>query len=422
MFRSVRGCLRLQKCYFSPSMKEDLHSIICRQIRSVGPMSVAEYMRLALHHPTHGYYKNSSVIGPDGDFITAPEISQIFGELLGIWIVSEWKKCGGNTPFDIVEFGPGRGSLMASVLRSLYRFPAGSSSFSHLRFIERSDNFREHQESAISSVLKTHHISPQVTWHSSLDEIPTGITTFFIANEFFDALPIHRFQKVDGKWREVFVHAINPSNPNEPGDRLAFVTSLSDTMASKAYLPLIDDLSEKTTVEICPDGGAVVQKIASRIATDGGSALIVDYGHVGERGDTLRAFKNHELHDPLKDPGQADITADVDFAFLKRSVEAANEPGMFKLGVVVHGPVSQAYFLVHMGILLRLKNLVARTKNEEEKQKLIASTEMLIGTNHMGKRFKFMAITAGRSKKEKQNIPAGFYPTWQTDKEEQSAS
>ncbi|VUZ47779.1 unnamed protein product [Hymenolepis diminuta] len=168
MFRSVRGCLRLQKCYFSPSMKEDLHSIICRQIRSVGPMSVAEYMRLALHHPTHGYYKNSSVIGPDGDFITAPEISQIFGELLGIWIVSEWKKCGGNTPFDIVEFGPGRGSLMASVLRSLYRFPAGSSSFSHLRFIERSDNFREHQESAISSVLKTHHISPQESLHSLL--------------------------------------------------------------------------------------------------------------------------------------------------------------------------------------------------------------------------------------------------------------
>nr|CDS27009.1 protein midA mitochondrial [Hymenolepis microstoma] len=325
-------------------------------------------------------------------------------------------KYGKNTPFDIIEFGPGRGSLMTSVLISLSKFPAASSLFRHLRLIELSDSLRKQQESAISSVLKTCHSKPDVTWHSSLDEIPTGLTSFYLANEFLDALPIHRFQKVDGKWREVFVDAINPSNPNELGDHLAFVTSPSDTMASTTYLPFIDDLSEKTTVEVCPEGGALVQKIASRIAADGGSALVVDYGHVGERQDTLRAFKNHELHDPLKDPGQADITADVDFAFLKRSVEASNN------AVVVHGPVSQAYFLVHMGILLRLKNLVARTKNEEEKQKLIASTEMLIGTNQMGKRFKFMAITAGRSEKEKQNIPAGFYPTWQTSDEEQSAS
>ncbi|VDO08696.1 unnamed protein product [Rodentolepis nana] len=431
MLRSVRYCLRLQKCYYSvnPSNEEDLNSIICRQIRSAGPISVSEYMKLSLHHPIHGYYKTSSVIGPEGDF------------LLGIWIVSESMKYGKNTPFEIVEFGPGRGSLMTSVLTSLNKFPAANSLFRHLRFIERSDSLRKQQESAIFSVLKTCHSSLDVTWHSSLDEIPTGTTSFYLANEFLDALPIHRFQKVDGKWREVFVDAINPSNPIEPGDHLTFITSPSDTMASTTYLPFIDDLSEKTIVEVCPDGGALVQKMASRIAADGGSALIVDYGHVGERQDTLRAFKNHELHDPLKDPGQADITADVDFAFLRRSVEAANKPGMFKLDltfcapilnlffnnflltlVVVHGPVSQAYFLIHMGILLRLKNLVARTKNEEEKQKLIASTEMLVGTNQMGKRFKFMAITAGRSEKEKQSIPAGFYPTWQTGEEEQSAS
>ncbi|KAM7541623.1 hypothetical protein Aperf_G00000041074 [Anoplocephala perfoliata] len=357
-----------------------------------------------------GYYKNSSVVGPDGDFITSPEINQMFGELLGIWIVSEWMKYSRNTPFDIVEFGPGKGSLMANVLKALCKFPAGCSLFRHLRFIERSDRLREKQESAVFPILKTNHINPEVTWHSSFDEIPGSVTTFYLANEFFDALPIHKFQKIDKEWREVFVNAINPCNPNEPGDHLAFVVTPSSTMAAATYLPLLDDLSDKTCVEVCPEGGAIAQKISSRLAESGGSALIIDYGHYGDGGDTLRAFKNHELYDPLKDPGWADITADVDFAFLKRSVESSNK------SVVVHGPVSQAYFLVHMGILLRLKNLVAKAKDEEEKKKLIASTEMLIGTNQMGKRFKVMAITAGRNVKEKEHIPAGFYPTWETNR------
>ncbi|EUB64465.1 hypothetical protein EGR_00415 [Echinococcus granulosus] len=367
--RAIRHSSHLAiRCFcMKPPLKEDLNAILCRQIRSAGPISVAEYMKIAMHHPVHGYYTNFSVLGPDGDFITSPEISQIFGEILGIWIVNEWMKYSKNAPFDIVELGPGRGTLMATVIKALCKFPTGSSLFRHLYFVERSDRLRELQKSVISPILKTYCIKPELSWHSSLDEIPGGCVTFYLANEFFDALPIHRFQ-------------------------------------------LAGDLSDKNCVEICPEAGAILQKIASRIATDGGSALISDYGHLGECGDTLRAFKDHKLHDPLKDPGQADITADVDFAFLRRSVEAIKEP------VIFHGPVSQAYFLVHMGILLRLKVLVERTTSEEDKKRLIAATEMLIGSNQMGKRFKFMALTPGRSEKEKEHIPAGFYPTWDTDK------
>ncbi|VDM15796.1 unnamed protein product [Hydatigera taeniaeformis] len=391
--RAVGRCLRSAKRCFGAkfSTKEDLNVILCRQIRSAGPISVAEYMKTVMHHPAYGYYNNSSVLGPDGDFITSPEISQIFGEILGVWIVNEWINYTKSTPFDIVELGPGRGTLMATVIKV-------------------NDRLREMQESVISPILKTYCIKPGLSWYSSLDEIPTGCVTFYLANEFLDALPIHQFQRVGDVWKEVFVSTIGPSTSEEAGDQLVFVTSPSSTIAASTYLPLAGDLSNKKCVEVCPEAGAILQTIASRIATDGGSALISDYGHLGECEDTLRAFKDHKLHDPLKDPGQADITADVDFAFLRRSVEAAKEP------VIFHGPVSQAYFLVHMGILLRLKALVEKAEVEEDKKSLIAATEMLVGSNQMGKRFKFVALTPARSRKEKEHIPGGFYPTWDTTK------
>ncbi|KAL5111119.1 Protein arginine methyltransferase NDUFAF7 mitochondrial [Taenia crassiceps] len=341
--RVVRRCSHFaRRCFGAKSLKkDDLSTILCRQIRSAGPISVADYMKIAMHHPVYGYYNSSSVLGPDGDFITSPEISQIFGE-------------------------------------ALCKFPTGSSLFRHLHFVERSDRLREIQESVIFPTLKTYCIKPEFSWHSSLDEVPGG----------FD-----------------LGYAICNVN-----SELMMTGRKSFTIAASTYLPLAGNLSGRNCVEVCPEAGAIVQKLASRIATDGGSALISDYGHLGECGDTLRAFKDHKLHDPLKDPGQADITADVDFAFLRRSIESTKEP------VICHGPVSQAYFLVHMGILLRLKVLVEKTELEKDKKRLIMSTEMLIGSNQMGKRFKFMALTTGRSKKEKEHIPGGFYPTWDTDK------
>uniref|UniRef100_A0A5K3FH94 Protein arginine methyltransferase NDUFAF7 n=1 Tax=Mesocestoides corti TaxID=53468 RepID=A0A5K3FH94_MESCO len=278
-----RRTLSVQAC-----RSDNLHSIICRQIRSAGPMSVAEYMKLAMHHPVYGYYKKSEVVGPGGDFITSPEISQVFGELLGVWIVNEWMNLNKNAPFDIVEFGPGSGALIATILKTLCKFPTGSSLFRRLHLIERSDYLRQKQETVIYPLLKTLHLKPEVKWHSSIDDVPRGCSTYYLAHEFLDALPVHRFQLVDGKWREVFVNAVNPVNPNELGDQLSFFVSRSLTMACETYLPLAGDLSGKNCVEVCPEAGAIVQKLAARIAADGGAALVIDYGHCGEKGDTLR--------------------------------------------------------------------------------------------------------------------------------------
>ncbi|VDM02068.1 unnamed protein product [Schistocephalus solidus] len=279
--------------------KPDLMSFICRQIRSSGPISVSDYMKLALHHPIY----------------------------------------------------------------AISKFPKVASEFQKLHLVERSDRLRAVQQSTLGPLLDALKLSPAIHWHSSLDEIPRGQCSYYLAHEFFDALPIHRFQ-------------------------------------------LAGDLENRNCVEVCPEAGAILQKIAQRVADDGGAALVVDYGHVGESGDTLRAFKNHELHDPLKDPGQADITADVDFAFLRRSVEATNTP------VVVHGPVTQAYFLVHMGFMARLKVLVHKCHLEEDKKNLIASSEMLLGSDKMGKRFKFMAILPRSDSADQSYVPAGFFPTW----------
>ncbi|KAL7061860.1 hypothetical protein AAHC03_0168 [Spirometra sp. Aus1] len=316
---------------------------------------------------------------------------------------------GTQTPFDIVEFGPGRGTLLSNILRAINKFPKVASGLQNLHLIERSDRLRAVQQSTLSPLLKGLKPNPSIHWHSSLDELPHGRCSYFLAHEFFDALPIHRFQRVDGKWHEVFVDVMDSASESSDdgvADQLIFRASRTPTLTMSAYLQLAGDLENRNCVEVCPEAGAILQKIAQRVSDDGGAALVVDYGHVGELGDTLRAFKNHELHDPLKDPGEADITADVDFAFLRRSVEAVNKP------VVVHGPVTQAYFLVHMGFMARLKVLVQKCQSDEDKKTLIASSEMLLGSDKMGKRFKFMAILPRGDPSDKPYVPAGFFPTW----------
>ncbi|VDN15360.1 unnamed protein product [Dibothriocephalus latus] len=188
-----------------------------------------------------------------------------------------------QTPFDIVEFGPGRGTLSSNILRAISKFPKVASELQNLHLIERSDRLRAIQQSTLSPLLEALKPSPKIHWHSYLDEIPRGRCSYYFAHEFFDALPIHRFQKVDGKWHEVFVDVmdtLSESSSQDAAQQLIFRASRAPTLTMNAY---------------------------------------------------LKAFKNHELHDPLKDPGQADITADVDFAFLQSSIEAANIPGKFFL-------------------------------------------------------------------------------------------
>ncbi|KAK3541931.1 hypothetical protein QTP86_008175 [Hemibagrus guttatus] len=380
-----------RSCSSSSSEKQAPNPSILRhlvsKITATGPITVAEYMREVLTNPVSGYYVKNDMLGADGDFITSPEISQIFGELLGIWCVSEWMAAGKPKTFQLVELGPGRGSLTSDILRNLIRefflfsiryktqlrcletftiyiclkvfsqlqsVLCGASVSVHL--VEVSPKLSEVQvlclvgeatqvcvsdENSVYCTGNTHTGVP-VSWYRMIDDIPRGFS-IFLAHEFFDALPIHKFQRTEKGWREVMVD-IDPDKP----DKLRFVVFPAPTLASTT---LIQADEQRQHVEVCAEGGVIVQKLANRISEDGGAALIADYGHNGTKTDTFRGFKEHKLHDVLEAPGSADLTADVDFSYLRKMAGEA---------VVCFGPITQRAFLKNMGIDTRLQ---VRTKH-----------------------------------------------------------
>ncbi|KAL3312147.1 NADH dehydrogenase [ubiquinone] complex I, assembly factor 7 [Cichlidogyrus casuarinus] len=292
-----------------------LNDVIVEDIKLKGPISVAKYMRIALTHP---------------------EL------LLAIWLVNEWRTEGKNNPFVITELGAGRGLALLwlhHLIKVLKKFPDANSACRSFFVVD-----------ANTSVARGQFSRP-IQQFTSIDEIPENFTNFFIANEFLDALPIHRFEKRDGVWREVLV-GINSSEliGADPARQLCFVLANKVTLAQKTYLSLIPDLESRNVVEISPDSAALVQRIAQKIdKVKSGAALFIDYGHLGDKGDTFRAFSKHQIVHPLQRPGQVDLTADVDFSFLLNSLN--NLPHK----CIVEGPVSQAYFLINLGILPRLK-------------------------------------------------------------------
>nr|XP_046229489.1 protein arginine methyltransferase NDUFAF7, mitochondrial isoform X2 [Scatophagus argus] len=322
------------------------------KIKATGPITVAEYMREVLTNPVTGYYVKSNMLGPDGDFITSPEISQIFGELIGVWIISEWMAAGRPGLLQLVELGPGKGSLASDVLRvfSQLRSVLGEASVS-LHLVEVSPALSrlqahiltgDHSQEADAEDDPVYRRGEAaaglpVSWYRRLDDVPTGFT-IFVAHEFFDALPVHKFQWTQKGWREVMVD-IDPEKP----DQLRFVMAPSPTLASSS---LIQVGERRSHVEVCAEGGVIVQHLARRITQDGGAALIADYGHDGTKTDTFRGFKGHQLHDVLRSPGSADLTADVDFSYLRT---------MAGRDVACLGPVTQRSFLKNMGIDARLQ-------------------------------------------------------------------
>lgn len=373
------------------------------KIKFSGPITVAEYMKEALTHPTEGYYINKDVFGQKGDFTTSPEISQMFGELIAIWFVNEWMMAGSPKKVQLVELGPGRGTMADDILRSFAKFPELSKALS-LHLVEVSQKLCEIQEEKLSAQPKNitkdwsktepHYkgckskYGPNVYWYHDVKHVPSGCHTMFVAHEFFDALPIHKFQKTDRGWREMLVD-VDPELEN----KLRFVLAPNPSAASTCFLQLSPD-DERSHIEVCPAAGVITAYMSDRINQEGGCALIVDYGHDGNLGDTFRGFSDHELHDVLIDPGTADLTADVDFSYLKK--QAGNK-------VKSYGPVSQSSFLQNMGIALRLKILYEQA-DEQGKQDLISAFRML--TETMGERFHFLALLSNRST----HHPVGFDP------------
>lgn len=342
---------------------QHLRQLIAHQ----GPVSVARYMQLALGHPEHGYYMRADPLGAAGDFITSPEISQIFGELIGAWCVQSWRDMGSPAAFALTELGPGRGTLMADALRAAKHAPDFLAA-AQLHLVETSPVLRAKQLAAIG---------PRAGWHHSVDTLPE-LPMLIIANEFFDALPVRQFQRAGRGWYERMVG----SDPDT--DELVFCLS-PEPLVDISFLPDAGrDAPAGTIIEICPAAVAIAGALAHRIAANGGAALIIDYGHAASApGDTLQAMRAHTYCDVLADPGCADLTAHVDFAQLAGAARAA--------GARVYGSVAQGVFLNRLGIQQRAEILL-RNADAAQAEQIRTAVARLTAPDQMGSLFKVMAM------------------------------
>ena len=350
---------------FSP-----LQSEIRKLIKSSGPMPVWRYMDLCLTHPTFGYYVSRDPLGREGDFTTAPEVSQMFGELLGLWAASVWKAIDSPPLLRLVELGPGRGTLMADALRALRVLPPLYQSLS-IHLVEINPVLIEKQKSALSGVRN-------IEWHDTVDDVPEGPAIIF-ANEYFDVLPIHQAVKGETGWHERVVNI-------DASGRLVFGAAAEPTPRFEVLLPpLVRAAPVGAVFEWRPD--AEIMKIATRVRDQDGAALIIDYGHTrSDAGDTFQAIARHSFTDPLKNPGQADVTAHVDFQALTRAAE--------DVGARIHGPVPQGEFLKRLGIETRAMTLMAKASHEVSED-VSGALKRLIGGGRggMGSMFKVLGIS-----------------------------
>ncbi len=352
-------------------MSEDsaLLSEIKQIIKATGPMPVWRYMELCLMHPRHGYYVSRDPLGREGDFITAPEVSQMFGELLGLWAASVWRAIDSPPLLRLIEIGPGRGTMMADAIRALRVLPPLHQALS-VHLVEVNPVLREKQRETLSTLRN-------IAWHGTIDEVPDGPAVIF-ANEYFDVLPIHQAVKGDQGWHERTVELDDSGN-------LAF--GIGEVIPRfEVLLPALVQAAPKGAVfEWRPDGE--IMKIASRVRDQEGAALIIDYGHVrSDVGDTFQAIARHSFADPLKNPGEADVTAHVDFQALMRAAE--------DLGARVHGPVPQGDFLKRLGIETRALTLMAKAPTEVSEDVASALKRLVDGgRGGMGQMFKVLGVS-----------------------------
>lgn len=338
-----------------------LETQLIRRIRATGPLTLADYMAECLLDPAHGYYATRDPFGQAGDFTTAPEISQMFGELLGLCLAQSWLDQGAPAAFTLAEIGPGRGTLMADILRAT-RGVAGFHAAARVVLIEASPTLRARQRQTLGD--------HPAEWLDSV-ELLHQAPLFLIANEFFDALPIRQFTRDKAGWRETMVTLRE--------DRLAF--ALSDP----APLALLDhrlaDTSPGEIVEVCPAAAPIVAAIAEHVTRHGGVAIFIDYGGWRSRGDTLQALRDHRFADPLDTPGEADLTAHVDFEALARAAAPCPTTGL----------TAQGTLLARLGIAARAERL-ARALSGAALESHLAATRRLTAPDEMGTLFKALAL------------------------------
>ncbi|OQS07414.1 hypothetical protein THRCLA_00559 [Thraustotheca clavata] len=427
--------------------KKSKENELVRSLRSMievrGPITVAEFMRHALSDPLHGYYMKRDVFGKKGDFTTAPEISQMFGELIGIWCIATWQQLGMPSAINIVEMGPGRGSLMQDFIRTAKQFPPFYNAL-NIQMVEISPALRKIQLEKLDVIVgesgkegKLPDNGPTIAWYEDVSDLPTGTPSLYIAQELFDALPVHQFEYTSKGWCERLIDidvsdsedhfcfvlspgptaatrvyigrekVFNPSsnvikhlssdNSTTPHDILKNINAAAvlqqsqlqeNTLPNEPKAPASPILSPNVAVgdriEISPTGIAIIQDVSRRIAQDGGAALIVDYGRDHPSEVSLRGIQNHEFVSVLREPGDVDLSIDVDFSTLRRYATESGEVKAF-------GPIEQGLFLKEMGIEHRMAALFQNC-SEETQEEIYKAYERLVHPDQMGTIFKAMAL------------------------------
>lgn len=345
----------------------DLKTRILEDIALTGPMPLSRYMNLCLGDPVSGYYMTRDPFGHSGDFTTAPEVSQMFGELVGAWLVSAWQMLGSPSKIRLVELGPGRGTLMADCLRSLALEPDLMRGL-EIDMVDMSPTLIAAQQEKLS------HAPCPVRWHATLPD--SDAPTLLIANEFFDALPVHILVKTDNGVAERHVVAAQEG-------KLVFADLPTKLQISQSH---IDAIPYGTVFELSPERNDVAKNIAAGINANSGAALLIDYGYVQPKtGATFQALTNHQPVDPLDQPGVADLTALVDFTSLKKCFQS--------WGIHVSGPVSQMDFLLDLGLLERAGRL-GSDQPQKIQSGLQQAVSRLVSPDEMGTLFKVLAATS----------------------------
>jgi NADH dehydrogenase [ubiquinone] 1 alpha subcomplex assembly factor 7 len=357
------------------SPEADAARHLARVIAETGPVPVATFMEIALAHRS-GYYRTRPAIGAEGDFITAPELSQLFGEMIGVFALQSWLDMGSPRAWQLIELGPGRGTLASDLLRVVRIRPQALDGLS-LHLVEMSEPLRDAQAHALAGA----GVRPR--WHERLGDVPeTGEPMLILANELFDALPIRQFLRLGGVWCERRV-ALAPDRPNGP--RFVFVATPTlyavDDETVSAH-----DARDGEIIEICPAARAIASEIGTRLAHHPGRALIIDYGYDGARhGDTLQAVAQHQKRDPLEAVGACDLSAHVDFRALADAARRA--------GAAASGPTSQGGFLSALGICTRHAALAARATAAQRKA-LDHALVRLTSPDAMGDLFKVLILAS----------------------------
>ena len=348
-----------------------LKAELVRLIADEGPMPVSRYMALCLGHPRHGYYMTRDPFGAAGDFTTAPEISQMFGEMIGLWAAHLWQATGTPARFSLVEIGPGRGTLMADMLRAT-RIVQGYHEAASVHLVETSPTLREIQAAALAGKVEP-------VWHDRVGAALDG-PVIVIANELLDALPLDQFVMTREGWRERLVGL-------DDEGRLVFGLG-GEVACDAASMPVARQ--EGAVLEQPAAALGLVSEIGRHVARCGGGALFIDYGSLQSGfGDTLQAIRRHAFVDPLAEPGEADLTVHVDFA---RMAQAA-----LRAGAAVHGPVRQGDFLLSLGLAEREQALSGKA-TPEQAQAIRAGFDRLTerGGTGMGDLFKVLALSHAR--------------------------